>query len=214
MEVLDAAKNFFLNLNGENYINLFSIIIVAVTTYCVTKYNVLKPNKLKIKERQLDNVYLPLYKLFFEMPDKFSSEDALKYYNKLSEILKNNYLLAFPELHDLKRALGNSLQNEGNYIQILKRIKHQVDIDYELLKKALGYPSKNWYEIFIRMTFKQKVENILAWVNVVFIFSPVILIYPLEKHSPAYWIYICIGIYAIVFLILNRLNSWAKKLKD
>lgn len=214
MEVFDAVKNFFLNLNNENYINLFSIIIVAVTTYCVTKYNVLKPNKLKIKERQLDNVYLPLYELFFEMPDKLSPEDAVKYYNGLSEVLKNNYLLAFPELHDLKKALGITIQNNGNYIQILKRIKHQVSIDYELLKKALGYPSKNWYEIFIRMTFKQKVESILAWVNVLFIFVPVVLIYPLAKLSPDYGLYLCVGIYAVICLILNRLNSWSKRLKD
>lgn len=214
MKILDAVKNFFLNLNGENYINLFSIIVVAVTTYCVTKYNVLKPNKLKIKERQLDNIYLPLYTLFFEMPDKFSLDDAIKYYNELSEVLKNNYLLAFPGLHDLKKALGNAIQNEGNYIQILKRIKHQVDIDYELLKKALGYPSQNWYEIFIRMTFKQKVESVLAWVNVLFIFIPVVLIYPLAKLSPAYGLYICVGIYVVICLILNRLNSWSKRLKD
>ena len=78
MEIFDALKNFFLNLNGENYINLFSIIIVAVTTYWVTKYNVLKPNKLNIKERQLDNIYLPLYKLFFEVSDEISPERAFR----------------------------------------------------------------------------------------------------------------------------------------
>lgn len=214
MEIFDALKNFFLNLNGENYINLFSIIIVAVTTYWVTKYNVLKPNKLNIKERQLDNIYLPLYKLFFEVSDEISPEDAVKYYNELSEILNNNYLLAFPELHDLKKALKNAIQNKGNYIQILKRIKHQVCIDYELLKKALGYPSKNWYEIFIRMTFKQKVESIIAWVNVLSIFIPIVLLYQLAKFSPAYGLYICVGIYVVIFLVLKKLNSWSKKLKD
>lgn len=214
MELFDAAKNFFLNLSGENYINLFSIIIVAVTTYWVTKYNVLKPNKLRIKEQQLDNIYLPLYKLFLKMSDNFSIEDAVKYYNELSKVLENNYLFAFPELHELKNSLGDAIKDNGNYIQILKRIKHQVGIDYELLKKALGYPSKNWYEIFIRMTFRQKVESILAWVNVLFIFIPVILMYPLAKYSSPYGLYIFVGLYAIICLVLNKLNIWSKKLKD
>lgn len=214
MEILDTAKNFFLNLNGENYINLFSIIVVAITTYWVTKYSVLKPNKLRIKEQQLDNIYLPLYKLFLEMSDEVSAENAIKYYNELSKVLENNYLLAFPELHDLKNALRDALQNNGDYFQILKRIKHQVGIDYELLKKSLGYPSKNWHEIFIRMTFKQKMESILAWVNVVSIFIPVVVLYPLAKFSPDYGLYICIGVYVVIFFILSKLNSWSKKLKD
>ena len=116
MEILDTAKNFFLNLNGENYINLFSIIVVAITTYWVTKYSVLKPNKLRIKEQQLDSIYLPLYKLFLEMSDEVSAENAIKYYNELSKVLENNYLLAFPELHDLKNALRDALQNNGDYL--------------------------------------------------------------------------------------------------
>jgi len=43
-----------------------------------------------------------------------------------------------------------------NYIVPLRILKHQVDTEYELLKKALGYPSENFYDIFIRMTKKQK----------------------------------------------------------
>ena len=214
MEIFDAVKNFFLNLSGENYINLFSIMIVAVTTYWVTKYNALKPNKLRIKEQQLDNIYLPLYKLFHKMSDIVSTEEAIKYYDELLKVLEDNYLLAFPELHDLANALDNALKNKGNHTQILKRIKHQVGIDYELLKKALGYPSKNWHEIFIRMTFKQKVESIISWANVISIFIPVVLIYPLTKYFSISGIYICVGSYFIIMFILNRLNLWSKNLKD
>ena len=78
--------------------------------------------------------------------------DAFAYNKKIGNILDRHYVLAFPQLHRLNRTLKEQLVADLDYTETLQTIRHQVVIDYELLKKALGYPSESFRDLFIRMT--------------------------------------------------------------
>lgn len=214
--MLEYIQNFFLRFsNNENYINIISIIAVTVTTYRVTKYTILKPNHLTIKQAQLENVYLPLYLIFHDLPQSISRSDALTYNKKISNILNRNYLLAFPQLHQLNQILKTNIINDCDYEKILRIMKHQVDIDYELLKKKLGYPSENFYNIFIRMTFKQKANFIVAWLNIIWIFVPIIffiILVPYLKNEVTFFLVIFLCTF-VSFLLVLKINQLVKKIK-
>lgn len=151
LNILNGLKKLILLItNNANYINFLGTIIVAFTSYKVASYNASKPNKIKVKQLQLSNVYLPLFRLLENAPDNLSLQKAIYIHKKITNILDANYELAFPQLHQLNKSFGS------DYQKYFHRIKHIVATDYELLKKALGYPSENFVTIFIRMTFKQK----------------------------------------------------------
>ena len=171
-------------LGNTNYINFFSILVVALTSYQVAKYNASKPNKLKVKQAQLEFVYLPLYRISIKNTQNLSLGQAIEVHKKIAIILDEHYVLAYPQLHTLNTELEKALYFETGYNELLKKIFHQVSVDYELLKKALGYPSENIFSIFIRMTNKQKLEYALAYLNVLwFIVFFISIIYDLQNNA-------------------------------
>lgn len=218
-EITTQSNNaFFEFVNNGNYIELFSIVVVAITTYFVTKYTILKPEKQKIKQQQLNSVYLPLFRLFHNLPENIAKAKALEYHRKISNILDKYYEFVFPGLHELNDELRSQILKNRDYISTLRIMKHQIDIDYDLLKKSLGYPSANFIDIFIRMTVKQRVLWILSWVNAFYILAPIIFCIPLSRillnlrsSTP-----IVLGsvIYIFVFIILLKINLWVQTLKD
>lgn len=163
-------KNILSFLNNEVYLNLIGVIFTAVLSYNAAKYSASKPNKINIKQQQFDKVYLPLYRLLENIPETPSKLQALELQKKIANILDKNYEFAFPQLHSLNDAFKNCLLHNKNFMKPLKSIQHQVHTDYELLKKQLGYPSENFFKIFVRMTFKQKAQFIISWINVISIF--------------------------------------------
>lgn len=214
--ILEYLKNFFHFINNENYVNLISIIVVAITTYYVTKYTILKPNRLAIKQLQLENVYLPLYLVLKNLPQPISKSNALTYSKKISNILDKYYVLAFPQLHQLNQLLKLDIIKNSDYDKTLRIIKHQVDIDYELLKKALGYPSENFHTIFIRMTVKQKAEFIVSWLNVIWLFILVIVSSILVSHFKNGFMPLIV-IFCVVLvsaLVMRKINLIVQNIKD
>lgn len=213
-DILKYLRKFFMGfINNENYINLISIIVVAITTYRVTKYTTLKPNRLAIKQSQLDNVYLPLYLLFKDMPQPISKLDALGYSKKISNILDKHYILAFPQLHKLNRTLRKNIINNSKYEKTLGIMKHQIGIDFELLKKALGYPSENFFDTFKRMTLKQKMNYIFPWIDAFLIFISYFVAIILEDFLGKYAILSIFIPLSITFFILFALKIFIDSLK-
>ena len=174
--LFEGITKFFLSfVNNENYINLIGILVTAFITYRVAKYTTCKPERISIKRAQLDNVYLPLFRLLERMPQSVSRLDALTYSKKIANILDKHYVLAFPQLHRLSYTLKRQLATNLNYTETLQTIRHQVVIDYELLKKALGYPSESFRDLFIRMTPKQKLLYLWPWIDACWLFVPLLM---------------------------------------
>lgn len=213
-DIVNDIKAFLLSiLNNKNYIDIISMVVVAFTSYRVAKYNSSKPSKLKIKQQQLDCVYLPLFRLFITLPLDIDKKTALRFSKKLSHILEKNYVLAFPQLHELSKDLEENILKNEDYIKTLRIIKHQVCIDYELLKNTLGYPSKRFYQIFIRMTFKQKMEFIFSYLNVVLLLFLFFLAPVLSNSKISYLSILVIGVGVFISSILVEI-VWLQRLKD
>ncbi|KEI96420.1 hypothetical protein N497_17950 [Clostridium botulinum F 357] len=169
--------HIILSISTENLIKIFSIIITCISTYFIAKYNSNTPRKLEIKQKQFDKVYLPIYKLLIpNFKSNISKELALNYINKMRPILWENYELAYPQLHKLLDSFSYSINLNGDYQSIFEKICYQVQLDYNLLKKSLGYPSENSLSLFKRMSFKDKVNAVLGWVNVIMLFNPILFI--------------------------------------
>ena len=191
---------------------------MAITSYRVAKYNASKPNKLQIKQAQLSNVYLPLHRIVETIPTtNMSKQQALNVYRKISNVLDRNYKLVFPQLHRLNCTLGKEILTNGQYEKTLKIIKHQIDVDYELLKKALGYPSENFYDIYRRMTFKQKATWIISWTNVLLLFIPLgimVRLYPHYLKNEILLFVTMILAASLSLLVLVKINNWLNNLPD
>lgn len=201
-------------LNNENYINIASILVVAFTSYQVAKYNASKPNKLRVKQLQLEHVYLPLYRILVNLPKDLNKRTAIEIHKKIDNILNSHYELAFPQLHQLNAQLKESLLNNGDYHKVLHIIFHQVSVDYELLKKSLGYPSENSFNLFIRMTKKQKYSFIISWINILWIFIPIFYVYPVCLKFPTYGIFISLALYFLLAIFMLKINNHIKRLPD
>lgn len=171
------SNNFNINISGEDIIKIFSVLITVISTYFIAKYNSNTPRRLQIKQKQLDTVYLPIYKLLLpNIGSDIPKEMALHIATNIQNILWDNYEFAYPTLHLLLKKFTFDIDSNNNYQETFNKICYQVGIDYDLLKKSLGYPSENLFGIFKRMTIQDKFTEILGWINMFFLFCPLILI--------------------------------------
>ena len=70
--------------------------------------------------------------------------------------MNEHYELVFPQLHKHNNELRLILSRNGNPQNILSVMKHQIDVDYELLKKSLGYPSENFSRLLYEWLLNKK----------------------------------------------------------
>lgn len=217
--ILDL-KDFLVDLlNNENYIDIFSILLASFASYQVAKYNTSKPNKLKIKQQQFEQLYLPLHRLLEDFSFNISEEDINNYRERIGEILDHHYPLAYPQLHKLNAELVQSL-NSNDFAtakKLLNIIKHQIDIDYDLLKKVLGYPSESYIGIFRRMTPKQKCLFLNGYLNLFLLFSPFALMIifgsTLEEHMYLFFVMI-LSAFLINIWIALKISDAIRSMKD
>jgi hypothetical protein len=213
----DLFKTLIDFINNENYVNFIGMIVVSVSSYQIAKYNASRPNRLKIKQLQLSNVYLPLYRIFDNLPSSPSPRQTIDALNKITNVLDKNYELVFPQFHSLNKTLRSDLIKNDDYQKVLKIMRHQVNTDYELLKKSLGYPSENFYDIFIRMTFKQKATFIVSWFNLLCITILPLLFAMLLSFFNKFSTSILVPAFAsfpVIFIFMWRINKWLNSLKD
>ncbi len=207
-EVIRALKELLASLfSDDNYISFISMIIAAMLAYLSARYSASRPSKLKIKQLQLDNVYLPLYRLTFSLPDKLTLRDAQRVYRTIDQILDEHYPLVFPQLHRLNAEFGIAISNDMDYSSIFVVIKHQVAIDYELSKKALGYPSENIFNIFIRMTCKQKASIFVSFLNSFWYIFPCFYAYPLFNGLHYWGLLLLFLSYAGLAFTVRKINQ-------
>ena len=201
-------------LNNENYSSFTGLIITVYTSFLIAKLAAYWPNKLKVKQMQLDLVYLPLYRLFINLPPNINKKQALDLYEKINSILDEHYELALPQLHSFNLQLKESILEDRDYNKILHNIFHQVSVEYELLKKSLGYPAENSISIFIRMTSKQKCESIMSIVNVLWITSPIYAGIFAFLTSSVDSLSASLGVFIFLTLPVLGLNHLVQKMKD
>lgn len=143
-------------------------LIPIILTYYTTRYTINKPIKRKVNEEQFQKVYLPLYKILCTKDlTNLSNDEYKKYYKRLNNILSKNYELAFPQLHVLSKKFFLAINNNTGINEVLQKIIYQVTLDYERLKKTLGYPHITAYQLFKRQTTSDKLKTIIIFLKVI-----------------------------------------------
>ncbi len=148
--------------NIESVISFIKFALPLFVTFMLGRYTTNHPRIRGINQRQLEHVYLPLYKLFKKssLQIEYDRKEVLRVAKELNNILSDNYELAFPGLHDLNDELIAGLALGHTCRNTLSKIMYQVDLDYEILKKKLGYPHTSSYALFKRMTPHDKYKYI------------------------------------------------------
>lgn len=171
-------------ISFEYLIKFTKFFLPFAVSYIMGRYTSNNPRRKAINQEQLEHVYLPLYKLLFAQDiSTFDHQKMIKLSNRIQSILFNNYELAFPQLHQLSTDLQQALLLNKNYRTIICQIKYQVDIDYESLKRKLGYPHLNAYELFKRKTLIDKVRTIWGYVLVLYLFPGAFIIASITSSS-------------------------------
>ena len=206
---------FFSNIDYNSLFNFLSILITAFTTYFVTKYSTNRPRRLEIKQRQLDKVYVPILKVIkFHSNDHMDKKTALICATVIKEILFKNYELAFPQLHYLNNSFISAIHINGDYQAIFNKIVYQVNLDYVLLKKALGYPSESAFGIFKRMKKKDKFKSVLEWLFIFYLCGIPLFTTAFEKYIIPLGLPRYIGILISILFILISLNRLVENMND
>lgn len=201
-------------LNNSIFLQVFATIAASASSFWAARHSTSRPQKLHIKQLQLEHVYIPLYHVFMGLPQTLNTKQALYVHKKMSSILSKHYELAFPQLHSLNQELKTAILTNGDYNEKVHTIFHQISIDYELLKKELGYPSENFLSIFTRMTNKQKGLTIISYVNVFMCASPIWICIAMIFRVPNHIIDTVIGILLLAVLPVVLINRKILKMKD
>lgn len=209
---------FNINLTNDTLIKIITVIFTTVTTYLIAKYNSNTPRNLEIKQRQLDKVYLPIYKILVnDLGYDIDKNTAKNYADKIKPILWDNYELVYPHLHKLFRDFYFAVNSTSdNYQKIYNEISYEIKTDYNLLKKTLGYPADSYLGLFFRMDMESKFREIFGWLNIILLFAPVVLMFFIgTPYISKNIIKIMIIDYAIFLLVLfwqlpkiNRHNKY------
>lgn len=210
-KLYDIGISFF---NNSNFLQILAIITAMGSSYWTAKYNASRPHRLQVKQLQLEHVYIPLHHVFMDLPETLNKKQALYVHKKMNSILSKYYELAFPQLHSLNQELGAVILANENYNEKVRTISHQISIDYELLKKDLGYPSENILSIFIRMTRKQQCLAIISHVNVFMCTSPMWICIAMIVRVPNHIIDTLISILILAILPVVLINYKILKMKD
>ena len=192
----------------QNLVALLKFFIPIATTYVLGKYTSNNPRKREINQKQFEKVYLPLYKILcVKNITSFPKESVLKIAKRMNSILCKNYELAFPQLHQLSNTLLKLLIEDEDYLPVLKKIIYQVSLDYEILKKKLGYPHITFYELFKRMTMMDKINTLMGYIIVIYIFPGLfVAVSTIEYNDWTGILYYFLGFILILF-IGDKTNS-------
>lgn len=161
------------------------ILIPALITYLVTRYSLKNPHKYKIKEKQFELVYLPLYLLTQQYIAELNRDTQLNlqiYTKKVEKLIYKNYPYVYPKTLRLFKELKAEIIKSKINIYFIENFKYQVDTDYVKLKRELNYPCDSIISLFKRLNILDKwffITNLLLFT--MFIFSIVSLIICLFK---------------------------------
>ena len=201
-------KQFFQDAIAQNPFSFDSLIVfikfflpIAVS-YGMGRYTSNNPRHKAINQQQLEKVYLPLYKLLFaQKTTNLKHQDLIKLSNRIQNILFRNYELVFPQLHQLSADFHQAVLLNKDYQPVFSKIKYQVCIDYESLKRKLGYPHMNAYELFKRKKFIDKVRTIWGYVFTIYLFPGMIITASmLPSHSWRPLIPYFIGFFFVLYV--------------
>lgn len=138
--MLEIIKTITETIYKDNILkDSIKIISSFLFAYFFASYNFKNPKKTEIEENQFNLVYLPMYLLTKQyIPNPFDSDEHMKitYFKKINKLIYNNYQYVYPKTIKLLKNF-----NEENTIHNLNIFVYQIETDYNVLKRKLGYPT-------------------------------------------------------------------------
>lgn len=145
------------------------ILIPSLITYFATRYSLTRPYKYKIKEKQFDLVYLPLYLLttqYISKPKEQVITNISIYIKKVDKLIYKNYPFVNPKTLKPYEALKIEISKSNFNFYFISNFEYQVITDYNILKKELGYPSDNIINFIKQLNY---LDRLLFFANLAFI---------------------------------------------
>lgn len=191
----------------QNLIAILKFGMPIVATFVAGRYTSNNPRKREINQKQLERVYLPLYKILCTRSiTSLPKESVLKIAKRMNNILYKNYELAFPQLHQLSNTLLKLLIENKDYLPTLEKIIYQVSLDYEILKKKLGYPHIGFLSIFKRMTTIDKINTLIGYAILIYIFPGTFIVATIIRHNNLEGIFLYFFCFILLLYIGQKTN--------
>jgi len=118
----------------------------------------MKPRLFVIREKQFNQVYLPLFLMTEQYTSRGPKRDIPLYLRKVEKLLFKNYQYVYPKTRRLFNRLKLEYKKENPNIMRLITFEQQVLFDYEKLKRELGYPTNSFLDMFKRLNFIDKIS--------------------------------------------------------
>ncbi|MCT8975527.1 hypothetical protein N4T77_02835 [Clostridium sp. CX1] len=129
-------------LQSDTFKNLTGLVSIVIT-YSVARFNLQTPRKVEAKKQQLQNVYLPLFKLIEPHIYKdISNEFALTLVEKMNSFIDSYYEFINPNLIHIFRKLEANVVLNKNFFEEYQSFCSVVDKDFEKLRKSLFLPTR------------------------------------------------------------------------
>lgn len=142
------------------------ILVPSFITYLVTKYTFTRQHRYKIKEKQFNQVYLPLFLLGEQYISSYfntTEESLCLYIRKVDKLFYKNYQYVYPKTLRLFNRIKKEQKASSIYC-----FKSQASLDYDFLKKELGYPTNSFFALFHHLNRMEKILYVLFLVSTVF----------------------------------------------
>lgn len=195
--------------SANQLIEMSTVLITIIGTYLVAKYQIINPNKTSIRQQQLEKVYLPLYKLIMKpiaySVHKHSSIKTKDILEKTSVIIDENFLFIYPDLLNAYFKLLDKFDNAENTDDAYDSFCNMIIYDYEKLKRYLGYPSGSYKDFFFRIDTASKLKEILSWISIPLIFSPVA--FAISNNFNNFSFFKFSAIFCLILFFLSKSND-------
>lgn len=152
---IDTIKNF---ITKDNITNFTTCFISAVVGYSTCLLTINKPLYYKTLEKQLYDVYLPLFKLI--EPNLFKEitlETAQEYISSFNNIKSNHYELIDSNLCNLFFIFENACNSNKFDYETYSYICSRLDFLFENTRKKLKLPRRKFSYKINKRQYPQKV---------------------------------------------------------
>ena len=110
-----------------------------------------------------------------------------------------------PTLENLNSCLIHQLQSNEDYNNTLADIVYQIEFDYEYLKRQLGYPAKNIFQLYKRCKTKDKFQFFLLLViiiDTVFVMNGLMMALSGDNFSV---LFLSVSVFAIFSILIRKI---------
>lgn len=151
-----------MNFNIDHFITLFSCILSGFFGYKISKFSIKNPQKIKVLQKQLNLVYLPLFrKLESNLYKEISPTTALEYINFFNSLKENYYELIDSELINVFQIFERSTSQKSISYSHFESVCYKLDKIFEETRRKLLLPTRNFAYKLNNRQFPQHFRNII-----------------------------------------------------